>query len=95
MAAEFKEYIRRLQIAPKIEDFEPELDDKSEAKDLELRWGSCRLHTSESHSACAHVLYADTSNGAQASWQHVQQMAFWLPAESSRISTEALSCAAA
>ena len=37
MAAEFKEFIRRLQIAPKIEDFEPELDDKNEAKDLELR----------------------------------------------------------
>ena len=63
MAAEFKEYIRRLQIAPNIKDCEPELDDKDEVKDLELRWGSCRLDTSESHSACAHVLYADTSNG--------------------------------
>ena len=37
MAAEFKKYIRRLQIAPNIEDFEPELDDKNEAKDMELR----------------------------------------------------------
>ncbi len=40
MAAEFKAYIRRLQIAPKVEDFEPELDDKNEAKDLELRWAA-------------------------------------------------------
>ena len=72
MAAEFKEYVRRLQIAPKIEDFEPELDDKNEAKDLELRWGSCRIHSAGTDSACAHVLYAGTKSGAQASWQLLQ-----------------------
>ena len=95
MAADFKAYIKRLQIAPKVEDFEPELDDKNEAKDLELRWGSRRMHRSGSHSACAKVLYAGTSNGAQASWRLVQQVAFWLPAESSRTLAEALSCVAA
>ena len=60
MAAEFKDYIRRLQIAPKIEDFEPELDDKNEAKDLELRWGWAAAertlldHTQPVLSSCWH-----------------------------------------
>lgn len=91
MAAEFKAYIRRLQIAPKVEDFEPELDNKNEAKDLELRWAAAASTILVTLS----LRYSGTSHGAQASWQLVQQVAFWLPAESSRTSTEALSCAEA